>query len=419
VKVAPAAGRIIGQSGDKLGDTQPHVLVEWGPGSCGAAGGALSVTRGGSRRLDKPIIRNAASAVAATFAGVIAVVCWIMWTQPRSVDFVSFWAAGRMVLEGAGAAIYDVDAHGAVEETAVNVGLMPFPYPPPFALIVAPFGALPYGTAFTVWVLVTGAIYLFASRPWMSWRVALAQPSLLVNGFVGQIAFLTTALFMAGTRMLGSRPMAGGALLGLLAIKPQLGVLLPVALVAGGHWRAFAGAALSGAALLIVGLMVLGLESYTAFLDLLSTFAGFVTASRWPWHKLASVYALLRYFTVAPALALAVHGAVAVGATVLVWRAWKGDWDGKVAILAAATLLIPPYLLSYDGLLLAVPVAWLLTEGKRPDLAVAVWVLSLLPIASLFGWIDAPNILPLAALLSLVAIAAVPRVTGGAAPAPA
>src|SRR4030095_4446526 len=130
--------------------------------------------------------RTAIFSVAALFGGIIAAVCWAIWTQPRSVDFISFWAVGRMLLQGAGAAMYDIDAHRAVERSAVAyVGLMPFPYPPPFALIVAPFGALPYGAAFGACVAVTIALYLIAARRWMPPLLALAQPSVLVHGFIG------------------------------------------------------------------------------------------------------------------------------------------------------------------------------------------------------------------------------------------
>jgi hypothetical protein len=361
--------------------------------------------RVGEWGLGNRVVRTAIFSIAALFGGIIAAVCWFIWTQSHSIDFISFWAAGRMLLEGAGAAIYDIDTHRAVERSAVaTVGLMPFPYPPPFALIVAPFGALSYGAAFSAWVAATIALYLVAARRWMPPLLALAQPSVLVNGFIGQAAFLTSATFMAGTRLLASRPMLGGALLGALVIKPQLGVLLPLALVAGRQWRAFAGAALSSVALLLAPLPVVGFAGYSAFLKLASTFAGYVTAGRWPWQELASVYALLSYFAVPRIIGFSVHLAVAVAAAVLVWRAWRGDRPGKVATLAAATLLIPPYLLTYDGILLALPVAFLLIEGRRPYFALVVWLLSLLSVGAVFRFYDAPNVLPLAAILALLAI---------------
>ena len=355
--------------------------------------------------MDRPVLKWATLVVAALFGGIIAFACWIMVTEPKTVDFVSFWAAGKMVAGGAGAQIYDVAVHRAVEREAVElVGLMPFPYPPPFALLLAPFGALPYGLGFTAWIVATGALFAVAARAWMPPRLAFAQPAVLVNGFIGQNAFLTSALFLAGIRLLATRPMAGGAVLGLLVIKPQLALMLPVAMIAGRHWSAIAGAVLSVSAALLAGLLALGVGAYIAFFEQLSAYTGFVAASRWPWHELASVYALLSYFGAPAALALTVHGLVAAVAAAAVWRAWRRDHPGKAPILAAATLLVPPYLLTYDGVLLALPVAWLLLDGKRPALAALVWALSLLTVGSVAGFYNLPNTLPLAALVSLAAI---------------
>lgn len=365
--------------------------------------------------MENRIIRIASFAFATLFGGVVAAACWFIWTRSFSVDFVSFWAAGRMLIDGAGPGIYDIEAHRAVERSAVgSIGLMPFPYPPPFALVILPFGGLPYNVSFTFWVVTTAAIYLIAARRWMPPLLALAQPSVLVNGFIGQAAFLTTALFMAGTRLVGTRPMFGGALLGMLVVKPQLGLLIPLALAAGRHWRAFAGAALSATALLIAPLPLIGADGYPAFMKLASTFAGYVTSGRWPWHELASVYAFLSYFSVPRMVAIAAHLAIAAGASALAWRAWRADHPGKTATLAAATLLIPPYLMTYDGLLLAVPIAFLLNDARRTGAAVAVWALSLLPMGGAFGLYEAPNTLPLAALVALLAIERVNALAAGA-----
>lgn len=351
------------------------------------------------------LIRIAICAFGTLFGGTVGAVYWVMWTQSPRVDFVSFWAAGRMLLGGAGPAIYNIDAHRAVEQSvAGSIGLLPFPYPPPFALVVLPFGSLSYEASFIAWVMITLALYLIASSAWMPRLLALAQPSLLVNAFVGQAAFLTSALFMAGTSLVIRRPMLGGALLGMVVIKPQLGLLLPLALAAGRHWRAFAAAALSSTALMIASLPLVGLEGWAAFMKLASTFAGYVTAGRWPWRELASVYAFQSYFAVPRMIAIVVHLAVAMGAAALVWRAWRGDRPGKVATLAAATLLIPPYLMTYDGLILALPIAFLLIEARRPQLAITVWILSLVPVGAVFRLYDAPNTLPLAALVALLAI---------------
>ena len=71
-----------------------------------------------------------------------------------------------------------------------------------------------------------------AGRPDTLW-LALALPPVLVNAITGQAGFLTAALFVGGMALLPKRPFAGGLLLGLLVVKPQLGLVLPFALLAG------------------------------------------------------------------------------------------------------------------------------------------------------------------------------------------
>ena len=93
-------------------------------------------------------------AVALAFAILFIIVgAWsalINLMRPSGMDFLDFWAAGRLVLQGHPELAYDITIHGAVENTIAHIGgRMPFPYPPPFLAIVAPFALLPYGIAMT------------------------------------------------------------------------------------------------------------------------------------------------------------------------------------------------------------------------------------------------------------------------------
>jgi hypothetical protein len=115
-----------------------------------------------------------------------------------------------------------------------------------------------------------------------------------------------------------------------------------------------------------------------------------------------SVFAFLRWFGVEQSLAMILHGFVAAVAAMLTWRAWASNWEQKVPLLASATLLIPPYLLTYDALLLILPLGYWLRQNARLPWVVGLWVLSLLPITHYFDLYRGPNTLPLAAILALV-----------------
>ncbi|HET6942710.1 MAG TPA: glycosyltransferase family 87 protein [Sphingomicrobium sp.] len=321
-------------------------------------------------------------------------------------DYLSYWAAGKLTLAGDPAAAYDPAKHRAVEFTVTTFDkFMPFPYPPPFLLLVTPFSLLPYIWSFAAWVGLTLAIYLFAARRAIDTPYALANPLVLMNGAIGQNGFLTAAIFTTGAAMLRERPLVAGAVLGVLIIKPQLALLLPVAVIAGRLWPAIAGAIAMAGALTFLSLAFLGSEAFGGFWNILHLYVELLRQDKWSWNEFISVFAFLRYLDVDPSVALSLHAIIAAAATVLTWIAWSRDWDEQVPILAAATLLIPPYLLSYDALLMIIPIGFFLRQQPRPRLAGALWLLCLLPIAFHFNLYRGPNTIPIAAILTLAILA--------------
>jgi hypothetical protein len=358
------------------------------------------MNHGGSSNWTVPTVRLLAIAIAALFAlcGIAAVI--FARSGSAQADFLSFWAAGHLAVGGHPSAAYDLAQHRAVEVQAVpGVGVLPFPYPPPFLLALLPFGLAPYWIAFAAWIALTAALYLVASRRIIEPRFSFAQAAAGANFITGQNGFLTSAIFIGGTSLLESRPFIGGAMLGLLCLKPQLAILLPVALLAGREWRAIGGGIVSGVAMLLIALVAFGMDSYRGFLALLPQFAEWLSAERWPLGELASTFAMLRSFGVPAAAAMAIHGAVALAATALTARAWALKLETRIPILAAATLLITPYLLTYDALVLSLPLAWLLRDSRNHWRFVAVWVATLVPAVSYFTAV--PNVIPLAAIIAL------------------
>ncbi len=318
-------------------------------------------------------------------------------------DFLSFWAAGRLVADGQQALVYDIARHHAVEASAVpSASLLPFPYPPFVLPLLVPFGILPFWIAFAAWLVMTAALYLAVTRQRIEIRFSLAQAGAAANFITGQNGFLTSAMFISGTRLLSSRPFLAGAVLGLLSFKPQLSILLPLALLAGREWRAIGGGIASSLALFGLGLLLSGVAGYSSFLSILPRFSQWLSVGRWPWGELASTLALLSWFGVAKPIALAVQACVAFGGAALTARAWALKSEQRVEILAAATLLVPPYLFTYDSLLLTLPLAWLARKQEQRREFVAVWILALLPVNAYFR--PFPNTIPLAAMLALWAL---------------
>ena len=340
--------------------------------------------------------RFAPAAVAGVFLTLVAIWCIGNFLQPKAIDFLSFWAAGKI----AGPAAYDIAAHAAVEGAARGSpmrGLLSFPYPPPFLLFLWPFGLVSYPAAFALWLVITGGLYAFVTKP-----AALGHPCVFINGLGGQIAFLTTALFVGGFKLIERNRMLGGAVLGCLIIKPQIAALIPVALLAGRYWRSIFCAAASVVALLVSALLIFGAEAYAGFFAILPIYTNLLSSGSWDWNEVASVFALARYLGLPNLLAITIHCLVGGAAALLVWRAWRRDDPEKLAVVASASLLISPYLFSYDCLLLAVPFLFLLE--RRPRRALLVWALALSPVLWSFHVYDGPNLLPIAAVTSLLLV---------------
>lgn len=114
-------------------------------------------------------------------------------------------------------------------------------------------------------VSVGSALYLAACRRFAAFPYSAAQPTVFVNAVSGQNGFLSTAALLGGMSLLARRPFVAGPVLGLLSLKPQLALLLPVALLAGREWRAIAGGIVSFVALTLLAVIALGWGTYAAF----------------------------------------------------------------------------------------------------------------------------------------------------------
>lgn len=347
---------------------------------------------------------------------VVATAVMLNLSAPYPMDFISYWAAGKLALAGHAVTAYDIAAHRAVEASAVAAPtIMPFPYPPPFLLMLLPFGALPYAWAAAAWIGITLLGYALAVRrlaPDIG-AVAIAFPPVMVCGITGQNGFLTAALLVAGLVIQPRRPWLAGLLFACLAIKPQIGVLIPLALIAGREWRTFAGAGIGVIGLASAGLAAFGLAAWNGFLAILPLYGSIAGKGLVGWHKMASVYASLRLAAVPDSVALVLHGGAALAGAALVWRVWRQTADPlhRGAALAVGTALISPYLYVYDQLLLVVALAFLLRSVVSQGVIAA---LCLVPLVTLVqsAWFPGAHLNP-APLLPLFLLVLLWRQTSG------
>lgn len=287
--------------------------------------------------------------------------------HPVTTDFVSFYAAGKLATAGTPGLAYVHAAHLAMEERIAGHGIdyAFFFYPPVFLLICVLLARLPYLTAFVAFETATLAGFLAVIRRILPGEralvPALAFPAVFINYGVGQNGFLTAGLIGFGTLLVDRRPWLAGVLFGALAYKPQFAILIPLALAAGGNWRAFTAAAATAILLVLLSAGVFGPGCWRDFLVAFSGAHAVYESGKVDFAAFVSAFGTLRLWGADARLAYATQvfvSGMAACFTGFVWRR-RLSLPVRAATLAAATLAAVPLALFYDCLVGGVAIAWL------------------------------------------------------------
>jgi hypothetical protein len=315
--------------------------------------------------------------------------------KPLGTDFSNVYAAGSLTWQGRPAEAYQPALQHAEEQAVFGGREVPFYgwlYPPFFFSVAFLVASVPYAWGLAIWLAASLAVYLAAMRAILprpeTLLIAAAFPAVFINIGHGQNGFLTAALLGGALHWLDRRPWLAGVLIGLLAYKPQFGVLIPVALLAGGRWSTIGAAVATIAALLAVSFVTLGDGVWHAFADSM-TFTQTVVLEQGGigWEKIQSVFSAMRMWGAGVHLAYAVQIALALMlAASLAWL-WQSNapFELKASALATASLLATPYVLDYDLVALAVGIVFFvrhgLSRGFRTfeiSLLAAAWIVPLL-----------------------------------------
>ena len=345
--------------------------------------------------------------------------------QPLGFDFLAFWSAARLAVEGRPEAAYDWVAIGAAHHLAVpGIGnrLSLWHYPPTFLLPLYPLGLLSYLPALLLFNGATAVGWTVLCRRLLPerglWILGLALPAALTNIMLGQNGLLTATVAGFALLLLDGEPVMAGCLIGLLAIKPHLAVLFPVALIATGRWRAFVAAAVTALLLLAASLAAFGAAPLWAFFHNLGFARELIDVGFRPIARMPSAYVFSGSLGVPASLAMALQVTVAAAAGICVWVAWRSPaapFEAKAATLALASLLVSPYVFNYDLTWAGLAMAWLGLLGRRRGflsgerglllLAWAAPVLMLVPVKVSLGF---PLLVALLALAMRRALLATP-----------
>ncbi len=339
-------------------------------------------------------------------------------------DFRSFYTAGQMVLNRAGADLYDLQAQyawqrRAVPEMSEQSQLLPF-FSPPFTTIpMVAVALLPLQAAYVVWgvlnliLLGIACALLLSTISELSRRAQVYGLVLILIFFPvsivvlqGQLSFLLVAAFLGSWRSFkAGKDRVGGLWLAVLLIKPYFLVIPVLVLLWKRRAQALAGLAAASAGLLITSYVLVGwhgLVSYVRLLfaasswgdmygihpRLMHTWRGFLLF----WAQTDDASRIMILWLIGVALAL-----------VLVLYAWRGAWrsgtpgfDLQWAMIITGSLFISAHCYVHDLILFLVSGALMLRywysikRRSRPDtLLIALPALGYLAgwaaIANLFG----------------------------------
>jgi hypothetical protein len=287
-------------------------------------------------------------------------------------DTFSLWSWGRFASDHPAAEIYDpARLHSAQLALGMDPGAAyPFGYPPSYLLVLWPLGQLPGAISCAVTILVGLPLYLWATVG-ANWRspalfAALAAPTTAIGMVSVQTSFLAAALLAGGMRLAAAHPVAGGVLLGLLTYKPQLGLLVPVALVAARLWRTMISAAVTALLLVLLTSLLFGGAIWPTWVAALFAFSReFAAESSQIRHLMPTILVALLQLGVAPALAQLAQLAGTAAAAAIVWSLFRsGPQHLAGAGLLVAALLATPYGFLYDMQIVTTAAIWVVAERQ-------------------------------------------------------
>lgn len=308
-------------------------------------------------------------------------------------DFFTYWAGGRGLLDGV-----NFYSPAVWPEFTRSYGTHWFPdpvfnYTPVTAILFTPLAALAVPVAATVWLwlsesFIVIAVFIIARElhwgrfahfaPLSALAITLFMPVLLVL-VMGQVSALVLVLIALAAVLWNHRHwFAGGLVLGLVIVKPQpLLLLVPgivLWLVLNRRWRALAGLALSAGAH-VIGAWIL----FPNFVAEWGTPAaakvqGIATHMPTVWGFASDLFRGSPFtFAIGAALAL-LAASLGVGLTI---RFRHADPVTVTALLLIPSVVIPPYMWTYDQIQLLIPilVAWIGLDQRGAGL----WQVALLP----------------------------------------
>jgi alpha-1,2-mannosyltransferase len=291
-------------------------------------------------------------------------------------DFANVWTGGHLVHHGLVSKLYDVAAYQAYQRQLFGaIGQHSFSYPPVTFPISVGLAYLPYPMALAIWQVAGVAFFIWTARPWWPRRIgplwlAVLTPAALVNLWAGQYGFFIGGLFLLGWRQVElGRSILAGICFGLMLIKPQLAVLVPLALALRGEWRTILSAALTVFVLVAASILAYGIQPWRDLLFGTGPFLAGLINARGSFFGFMSTSAATAAFSAGGSLSLALvtQAAFAAGGLYAVVASGlrKAPLREFALLVATATFVVLPYGFNYDMAVLMLGSLYVMVSADR------------------------------------------------------
>lgn len=307
-------------------------------------------------------------------------------------DFTNLWGGARLALQGRVAHLFDVDIYRQ-DLRGLLSPFMPdqeWSYPPSLLLFGVPLALLPLMPAYLLWTAGTLLVLFLSLRmlalPLGVRLLIVISPAACFNVMFGQNGALTATLLLSGLLLAPTRPVASGIMLGLLTVKPQIGILVPFCLLAGGHYRAVLSAGMTAVLLVIVSGIAFGWEVWPLFLEKTRPLMSAILEAPYPqgYQKHGATFFLLfRSLGLGLPASYILQGlftlASIIAACWLWWPRRRIDVATRVCLSGLLTLVAMPYGYVYDAIPLDIAAAFFFCRRKEPAILLAIaWIYPLI-----------------------------------------
>ena len=303
-------------------------------------------------------------------------------------DFLNTWMGGRSVFGDGPAAWFDATSLqcGAARHAGHRIS---------GTFLVVPAGRAAVHLAVRADAVSAGlyrlvrdrdcalSVRLLRRHPARHMLFLAVAPGVAVCIFFGQNGFYTAALLIGGLLCLDRRPVLAGVLFGILTVKPQIGILLPVMLLLERRWITIASATATVVALVAATAMLFGWDVWVQFWQKVVPQQQWLTAHGGGLLlvMVSSVFYGARLLHLPTAVGWTLQGmAAALALAAVIWCYWRRrDPALSLALFVTATFLVTPYILNYDMVVLGFVVASLRDRADNTTadhrLLIAVWSL--------------------------------------------